>query len=446
MIASPPPVEFQLTKRWYPLRAHGPQLALMNSTARFCVVPAGRRSGKTERAKRKLVRSALMPSHSEDPKFFAGAPTRDQAKRIYWNDLKAMIPVEFLAGPPRESELIINLITNASIHVIGMDKPERIEGTPWDGGVLDEFANMKPKAWGENVRPALSDRNGWCWLIGVPEGRNHYYDLYERAMNDESGEWAAFSWKSSDILSPAEIASAKADLDELTYLQEYEASFLNFQGRIYYAFDRKIHCSTEVKYNPNLPLIFCFDFNVSPGVCAVLQEHPKLPNGHPGTAGVGEVYIPRNSNTQVVCRKLISDWGSHKAGVFCYGDATGGASGSAKVLGSDWDLIRKELSPAFAQTLGGLKFYVKDGNPRERARVNAFNSRLLSTDGTIRMMLHPSKCKYLIKDLEGVRCLEGGSGEIDKDSDLTLSHISDGAGYYIESKHPIVRGLGQREF
>ena len=36
--------------------------------------------------------------------------------------------------------------------------------------VLDEFANMKEKAWGENVRPALSDREGWAWLIGVPAG------------------------------------------------------------------------------------------------------------------------------------------------------------------------------------------------------------------------------------------------------------------------------------
>ena len=65
--------------------------------------------------------------------------------------------------------------------MVGLDKPERIEGQPWDGGVLDEYANMKAHAWGANVRPALSDRLGWCDLIGVPEGRNHYYDLHVSA-------------------------------------------------------------------------------------------------------------------------------------------------------------------------------------------------------------------------------------------------------------------------
>ena len=44
-----------------------------------------------------------------------------------------------------------------------------------------EYGNMKLEAWGANVRPALSDRKGWCDLIGVPEGRNHYYDTALKA-------------------------------------------------------------------------------------------------------------------------------------------------------------------------------------------------------------------------------------------------------------------------
>jgi hypothetical protein len=435
--------EGKLTERWYPLRPHPVQIALVTSPARFAVVPAGRRSGKTERAKRKLVRAALNGTDYPDPRFFAAAPTRDQAKRIYWEDLKRLVHYDWLSEAPRESELTLKLITGATIQVIGMDKPERIEGSPWDGGILDEFANMKAKAWRENVRPALSDRKGWCWLIGVPEGRNHYYDLAELAQRDETGEWAFFTWKSSDILDPAEVESARRELDELTYLQEYEGSFLNFQGRIYYCFDRAVHCSVKVAYNPNLPLIFCFDFNVSPGVAAVLQEQPELPNGISGTAAIGEVYIPRNSNTPAVCRKLIQTYGNHKAGVYCYGDATGGNAGSAKVAGSDWDLIRRELRPVYGES---LKFMVTDGNPRERSRINSVNSRLRSGIDIVRFMAHPENAKNLVKDLEGVRCLEGGSGEIDKDIDPALTHISDAIGYYIHYKFPTARAIGQREF
>ena len=164
------------------MRFHPVQQAWWNAKTRFNVVPAGRRSGKTEIAKRKLINALYTPANEPDPRYFAAAPTRDQAKAIFWNDLKLMVPRHLLAEAPRETELCIKIINGAELYVVGMDKPERIEGRPWNGGVLDEFGNMKPGAWGENVRPVLSDRSGWCDLIGVPEGRNHYYDVAKYAQ------------------------------------------------------------------------------------------------------------------------------------------------------------------------------------------------------------------------------------------------------------------------
>lgn len=426
-----------LTRRWKPLRPHPVQHELWHSSARFIVLPCGRRSGKSEIAKRKIVLAALNPySGYDDPNYFAAAPTRDQAKRIYWRDLKAMIPPSLMDGRPSETELTIRLLNGASLAVVGMDKPERIEGSPWNGGILDEYANMKPQAWPENVRPALSDRKGWCWLIGVPEGRNHYYELYKYALSEESGdEWAAFTWKSADILPENEIASARATLDELTFQQEYEASFISFEGRAYYPFLAETHTAPlRSLYRPEAPLIFCFDFNVEPGVAAVCQEL-TLPNGLEGTAVLGEVYIPKNSNTPAVCRRLIQDWGRHQGTILCYGDATGGSRGSAKVAGSDWDLIKDEFRQA---PFGGRTAYrVPSANPPERARVNAVNSRLKSQNGDIRLMVDPQHAPHVVKDMEGVILLKGGSGEIDKKTDSNLSHISDAIGYYIESEFPI---------
>jgi hypothetical protein len=51
----------QLTARWTPLKPHPEQLRLINSTARFKVVPAGRRSGKTFGGGGKSCRR-LMPA------------------------------------------------------------------------------------------------------------------------------------------------------------------------------------------------------------------------------------------------------------------------------------------------------------------------------------------------------------------------------------------------
>jgi hypothetical protein len=121
--------------------------------------------------------------------------------------------------------------------------------------------------------------------------------------------------------------------------------------------------------------------------------------------------------------------------VLCYGDATGGARGSAKVRGSDWDLVEEELRGVFP---GGFRLRVPRANPSERARVNAVNSRLQSGDGTVRMMVDPQHCPHLVKDLEGVQTLKGGSGEIDKRASDELTHISDGTGYYVARVFPVV--------
>lgn len=427
-----------LTPRWTPLKLHPAQQAYWSSPHRFNVLPCGRRSGKTEFAKRKLVLRAIRGSKFHPSRYFAAAPTNAQAEAIYWNDLKALVP-ERLIAEISETDTTITLITGTEIKVAGMDKPQRIEGQPWDGGILDEYADMKAKAWPAHVRPALADRKGWCELIGVPEGRNHYFDTAMKAkarmaQNGRASEWGYFTWLSADILDAAEIAAAKEDLDELTYLQEYEASFVSFTGRAYYAFDALQHVRPIAgRYNPRAPLAFMFDFNVSPGVAAVAQEM-ELANGNAGTGIIGEVHIPRNSNTPVVCRKLIADWGDHQGEITCYGDATGGAAGSAKVQGSDWDLIRATLGRHFGER---MNYRVPTSNPAERQRVNAVNSRLKSIDGQVRMEIDGEKCPNVIKDFEGVQILKGSAGELDKKTDLTLTHITDAIGYYVHREHPL---------
>lgn len=442
-----------LTPRWTPLRFHPEQDRLYKSKIRFKTVPAGRRSGKTELGKRTLVRAAMAGTAFDNARFFAGAPTYGQAKRIYWNDLKALTPKWAMMGRPSESELVIRYINGSELHVVGLDKPERIEGSPWDGGNITEMGNTKEGMWGANIRPALADRGGWCTLEGVPEGRNHYYRLdlaarADRVQTDHPQEWDSFTWISADILPAAEIAAAKRNLDTLTYQQEYEASFINFEGQCYYAFDPAVHASKPLKYDHRQPLIFMFDFNVAPGTASVAQEmvlpgaYHKDANGlfdlsRPitGTGVVGEVHIERNSNTPAVCAKLIKEWGRHIGDIYCYGDATGGASGTAQLEGSDWALIERAMYAHF----GAHRVFMcnRKSNPTERARVNAVNTRLLNGVGEIHLMIDPVHAPKTVEDFDGVQLLKGGSGEIDKKATPELSHLSDGVGYYIVDKFPI---------
>jgi hypothetical protein len=60
------------------------------------------------------------------------------------------------------------------------------------------------------------------------------------------------------------------------------------------------------------------------------------------------------------------------------------------------------------------------------------------------MMVDGAAAPMTVKDFEGVRLLEGGSGELDKKHDKKLTHLTDGVGYYISKKFPLRRDVVTR--
>jgi len=425
-----------LTARWTPLKYHAIQHAYWTSATRFNVVPAGRRSGKTELAKRKLVQRALRFCDFDEGRFIAAAPTLPQARKIYWSDLKKLVP-KWARVHVSETRSAIHLINGAALEVVGMDKPERVEGPPLDGIVLDEYANMKERTWQEHVRPALSTvgRAGWADFIGVPEGLGHYYALWERSQDPEASSWAGFTWESADILDPEEIREAMEDMDEESFNQEYRGHFIRFSGRAYYAFDRATHCE-ELPYYDTAPISLCFDFNISPGVCAITQEQDYV-GARPGradvvTAVIGEVWIPRYSNTERVCKAILdSRFAKHRGDVCLYGDATGGAKGSAKVRGSDWDIIKQQLRPVFGNR---LKDKVPKGNPPQATRRVAVNTRIKNAAGRVALLVDASRAPHVARDLDRVAMIEGVNEMNENDGDI--GHISAAVGYEIAARYP----------
>ncbi len=224
------------TKRWTHFRPHAEQLRLWNDEHRFRIIPAGRRSGKTELAKRHLARSLFRKSTPGPHRFFAAAPTRDQAKRIWWQDLNDLLKPAWKTIVS-VSELRIRTVRGTEVWVIGLDKPMRMEGVSWDGGVIDEYADCKPGTFDAHIRPALADRQGWLWLIGVPDvdgpAQVEYERFYDIAMSGSDPEWAAFHWASADILPADEIASAKRRMDSRLFEQEMLGKFILTGGRAF---------------------------------------------------------------------------------------------------------------------------------------------------------------------------------------------------------------------
>lgn len=454
------------TPRWAPCTLGPRQRAFWQSTSAINAVPACRRSWKTEGAKRRLIRRALSPSPLPSRRYFACGPTQEQSRAIFLDDLVALLPVySFATGNPDKdvslSNLEIRLRNGVILKIAGLDRPSRIEGGFWDGGIIDEYADCRADVFEQHILPMMARPGSYVDLVGSPAGRNHWYTMVQRIKAGELGDAAHFTWKASEVLhlylgherAEAVLAQAKATMDPDTYAQEMEGAWTSPNNQVYYNFDASTHAVEPLPYDPNATLYIGFDFNISPGVAVVCQkrlyrgDNPKVDRTGPVSMVIDEVWISTNSNTPKVCQELIRRYGAHEGDVVICADATGGNGHSSQIEGSDIDLIEKYLSPVFGKQAipmsngktirlpSRLSFDVPRGNPAVRARTNAVNSRLLTADGVVHALIDP-KCKHLIRDLEGVQHKKG-TGDIDKVSESELSHMSDAWGYYISKQWPI---------
>jgi hypothetical protein len=125
-----------------------------------------------------------------------------------------------------EADLIIELLNGAKIRLFGADNADAMRGLGFDGLYLDEYGDFKPSVWGNVVRPALSDKQGWCVFGGTPKGKNQFWNIYETSKRLPN-EWFSLSLPASKskLLPESELAAARAQLAEDQYLQEYECSF-----------------------------------------------------------------------------------------------------------------------------------------------------------------------------------------------------------------------------
>jgi hypothetical protein len=408
-----------LTKRWVELRPHDEQLRLWNDQTRFKIVPSGRRSGKTELAKRRLVEHLFRKTwHGHPGRYFAAAPTREQAKRLWWKDLKALLPRHWIRELS-DSQLCLTTTVGSELWVLGLDRPQRMEGTPWDGGVVDEYADCRPGTFEAHIRPALADRRGWLWLIGVPDvcgpSQVEYQRFYELAKSETDSEWAAFAWPSADILPPEEVESTRRRMDARLFEQEMLGRFVLAGGRAFAQFDPTLHVAAT-PYDPRLPICWSLDFNIDPMCSGVIQ--------HDGgeVRVIDELSLPETA-TNAACDAFLEraeQKGWDLRNICVYGDASGSARDSTSGI-SDWFIVRNRLrrySP---------RMRVPRSNPGIKDTINAVAARLRDASGTAMLKIDP-RCVRLIDDMQ--TALWPG--------DLSKQHALAWLRYFVAKEYPVL--------
>lgn len=211
-----------------PYKPRDPAVHERLEAARFSVIVAHRRYGKTVLSVNHVIKQAATCPR-RDGRYGYVAPYRNQAKAVAWDYLRhytSPIPGRIV----NESELSVTLPNGAMIRIFGADNPDALRGLYFDGVILDEVAQMRPEVWGEIIQPALADRGGWALFIGTPKGINIFSELYYRALErQQAGDtaWCAMSFPVTETTSlPAdEVERLRQEMSENAWRQEMMCDF-----------------------------------------------------------------------------------------------------------------------------------------------------------------------------------------------------------------------------
>ena len=388
------------------------QKQIFDCKARFRVAISGRRFGKTYLCIQEMAKFARYPRR----RVFYIAPTYRMAKDIVWNDLVEKFTKHKWVRKINHSDLKITLKNGSDISLRGADNENSLRGVGLDFLIMDEFADIKENAYFEVLRPTLSDKNGAALFCGTPRGFGSWsYNLFTREKDDD--QWASFQYTTLEggQVSKQEIEQAKSDLDERTFKQEYEASFVNYAGQIYYNFDRKENVMD--KYTPQTAeLHIGMDFNIDP-MSAVVSE--IIGN----KIIIHDEIVIYSSNTDELVQEIKSRYQNKH--IYVYPDPAAKQRKTSAGGVTDLAILKN----------AGFNLRVRNTHPLIRDRINAVNTKLKNANG-VRTLFIANSCKNVLKSIERQIYKEGTTVP---DKDNNYDHMNDALGYLVEYLYPVRR-------
>jgi hypothetical protein len=397
------------------------QRLISDSGARFRVAICGRRFGKTYLAMNEVAKIARFPGR----RIFLVYPTYRQARQVIWEIFKYKLQDLNWIKKINETDLTMILKNGSRISLRGADNPDSLRGVGLDAVVMDEFAMIEEKAWTEVLRPTLSDKGGSALFISTPYGtQNWAYDLYQRGLDPTEHQWESFQFTTLDggNVPLEEIEQARRDLDARTFRQEYEATFENYVGRIYYAFDRAVNVRS---WEQDIPAILHvgLDFNVGMMSASIFAQNKDIIHA------IDEIAL-YSSNTTEIVEEIRARYPKQK--IFVYPDPSGSARKTSASGATDHTIL---ANAGFVVKAPHKHNPVRDG-------INAVNSRLKTTTGEHKMFVDP-RCKKIIESLEK-HCYKEGTSQPDKDSGF--DHFSDSIRYCIDYMFPIKKDRDPNQY
>ena len=217
------------------MKLHSKQQEITRSPARFKVIRAGRRGGKSVVEEETCSFKAVS---KKDRNILYLAPTQKQARSIIWEEFKRRLsPINAVFN---ESRLEIKVPTqdggHSTIYVGGWENRENYRGMKFHHITFDELDTLRDffVGWQEIFRPSLTDTEGTADFIGTPKSESRNLQRMEKVaeMNSDYDTFHFTSYDNPHVLD-SEIDKAKDELAFDTFQQEYMAEYIDHQGALF---------------------------------------------------------------------------------------------------------------------------------------------------------------------------------------------------------------------
>lgn len=378
--------------------------AVHRSQARFRVLIAGRRFGKSRLAETELVEMALTKPGSHSVYL---APSRVQAKQILWAGLKERIPAGWIQNK-NETALTLTLLNGSVIQLFGADYSDSLRGISANLIVVDEFCFVRDLSSSmASLRPMLSTTRGKMLLISTPAGGGSTaHDIYERAKSDEAVDWEAFTYTSVDggWIPPEEVESQRHTMDSSLFRQEYFASFESLVGACFPEFNMLTNVSQQLDDGGDLTV--GLDFNITP-FCAVIVRIRDN-----GLHVIDEIEL-HEADTRMMSEEIQRRYPNRR--ITITPDPTGSRRQTSSMGLSDHAILKQH----------GFKVAAPKAPWRISDKLNAVRRYIRDGSGHRALQIDPS-CKQLIRSM---RNLEFADGLAVPDKKSGFDHFPDSLGY-----------------
>ena len=184
----------------------------------------------------------------------------------------------------------------------------------------------------------------------------------------------------------------------------------------------------KLKYCENLPIHLTCDFNVDPMMWCIAHKDNE-------NVYYFDEIVVENATTEICFKEFMRRYPKKDAEIVINGDASGDNRSTQSEF-TNYAIMRKLLKD---NGYTNFRFQLRDYNPPIQNRIAAFNARVKSADGKVRLFVD-RKCKYLLKNINNLRYKEGTTiidvptfNQIKQDRDKKfLMHIFDAASYLTE--------------